>query len=94
MNKIIPIFTLAALLAGLYILILYFNDNCMEPQVIEAHIYNCDLLNSKESCSWLKENNILKGYKLDKTKVQEACLSSSNLANHLVKVASKGKVGE
>lgn len=87
-------FTVAVLLVGLYILIPYFNDNCMEPQVIEAHIYNCDLLNVKESCAWLKSKNIPKGYELDMAKAKEACLNSRNLANYLVHVASKGKIGE
>ncbi|WP_417559748.1 hypothetical protein [Marinomonas sp.] len=55
---------------------------------------NCDLLNSKKSCAWLEENNIPIGHKLDKAKIQEACLKSSNLSNYLVVVASKGKIGE
>lgn len=94
MNKIIPIFTVAALLVALFILILYFNKSCMKPQLIESHLLNCDLLNIGESCTWLRDNNIPKGYELDIAKVQKACLNSSNLANYLVKVASKGKIGD
>ncbi|UKA07758.1 hypothetical protein IHC92_17275 [Photobacterium damselae subsp. damselae] len=82
-----------AIVIGIYIFSCIYNEGCIKPQVIEAHMNNCNLLKVEESCSWLKRNNIRQGYTFDSSKAVDACVTSKNLSNYLVKVVSKNKVG-
>ncbi len=94
MNKIITLFIVAAVVIGiLYYFKPIYNEGCMEPQVIDSHIKNCELLGVKDSCSWLDSNNVPKGYTFDSAKAAKACVTSENLSNYLMKVVSKNKVG-
>jgi hypothetical protein len=93
MNKILTIFTVAAIFVGVYYLAPIFNNNCLKPQVIQTHIYNCSMLNVKQSCAWLKNERVPDGYVVDVDKIGGACVTSSSIANYLVRVATKNKVG-
>jgi hypothetical protein len=93
MNKIITVFIVAAVVIIIYYFEPIFNKHCMEPQVIDGHFKNCELLGVEKSCSWLEHNNIPEGYTFDLAKAAEACVTSENLSNFLVEVVSKNKVG-
>ena len=93
MNNILTFFIVAALCVGIYFLAPIFNDNCLKPQVVKTHIYNCSMLKVEGSCTWLKSEGVPNGYEIDVDKVGKACVTSSNIANYLVKVATKNKVG-
>ncbi|WP_207284519.1 hypothetical protein [Pseudomonas sp. FW300-N2A2] len=78
---------------GMCLLIPYFNNECLKPQVVEAHLENCNLLGVKDSCVWLKDNGVPEEFKVDKSNVEQSCINSKDIADFLVGVSSKGKIG-
>lgn len=92
-NAIATFITLVVVLVAMAYVIPYFNDKCLKPQFVEAHLKNCNLLSVEDSCLWLKDNAVYEDYGVDKSAVVKACNNSREITELLVKYASKGKIG-